>query len=289
MIPRCEQRFGSPHALQARRQAEERVGARRQHRHADGDQAGDEERRVRASDGAASRRVRARYRIFGTRKERNDWWRAEGHRLTLADLGDVLDELPERLVVGTGANGRMRPGPAVVRVLARARRGGRGAADGRGDSPLRRTRPALRRRGAAPDLLMSEFALESSAFQHAGAIPTRHSCDGEDLSPPLRWRNVPERTRSLALVVDDPDPRAASSRTGSPGASTRTPVSSPRSRPRRATAETTSAPPAIAGPARRPATAATVTSFGSTPSMPHPISAPGRTRASWSRRSRGTC
>ncbi len=64
---------------------------------------------------------------------------------------------------------------------------------------------------------MSEFALESSAFQHAGAIPTRHSCDGEDLSPPLRWRNVPERTRSLALVVDDPDPRAASSRTGSIG------------------------------------------------------------------------
>jgi Raf kinase inhibitor-like YbhB/YbcL family protein len=52
---------------------------------------------------------------------------------------------------------------------------------------------------------MSEFALESTAFQHAQAIPSRHTCEGEDLSPPLRWMNVPEETRSLALVVDDPD------------------------------------------------------------------------------------
>jgi hypothetical protein len=52
---------------------------------------------------------------------------------------------------------------------------------------------------------MGEFALESSAFENAQAIPSRHSCEGEDLSPPLRWSNVPEGTRSLALVVDDPD------------------------------------------------------------------------------------
>jgi Raf kinase inhibitor-like YbhB/YbcL family protein len=52
---------------------------------------------------------------------------------------------------------------------------------------------------------MADFALESGAFGHAEPIPNRHTCDGEDLSPPLRWANVPEGARSLALVVDDPD------------------------------------------------------------------------------------
>jgi Raf kinase inhibitor-like YbhB/YbcL family protein len=52
---------------------------------------------------------------------------------------------------------------------------------------------------------MAEFALESSAFDHARPIPSRHSCDGEDLSPPLRWTNVPDEARSLVLLVDDPD------------------------------------------------------------------------------------
>jgi phosphatidylethanolamine-binding protein (PEBP) family uncharacterized protein len=52
---------------------------------------------------------------------------------------------------------------------------------------------------------MDAFSLESSAFENAQAIPDRHSCEGEDVSPPLRWTNVPGETRSLALVVDDPD------------------------------------------------------------------------------------
>ena len=52
---------------------------------------------------------------------------------------------------------------------------------------------------------MSEFALESSAFEHAQPIPERHTCEGADVSPPLRWSHVPEGARSLALIVDDPD------------------------------------------------------------------------------------
>jgi len=47
------------------------------------------------------------------------WWRAEGHRLVLADLGDVVEELPERLLVGTGAYGRMQPDPEVLEELRR--------------------------------------------------------------------------------------------------------------------------------------------------------------------------
>lgn len=47
--------------------------------------------------------------------------------------------------------------------------------------------------------------LTSPAFEEGGAIPVRHTCDGEDLSPALAWRGVPEGTASLALVVDDPD------------------------------------------------------------------------------------
>jgi hypothetical protein len=46
-----------------------------------------------------------------------DWWRADGHRLVLADLDDVIEDLPECLVVGTGAYGQMRPDPEAVNGL----------------------------------------------------------------------------------------------------------------------------------------------------------------------------
>jgi Raf kinase inhibitor-like YbhB/YbcL family protein len=52
---------------------------------------------------------------------------------------------------------------------------------------------------------MAEFALTSPAFEHGGEIPPRHTGDGEDLSPQLVWQGVPEGTRSLALIVHDPD------------------------------------------------------------------------------------
>lgn len=53
---------------------------------------------------------------------------------------------------------------------------------------------------------MSEtFILTSPAFDPMGPIPIRHTCDGGDESPPLAWLGTPEGTRSLALIVDDPD------------------------------------------------------------------------------------
>ncbi len=45
----------------------------------------------------------------------------------------------------------------------------------------------------------------SPAFKSGGTIPTRYTCDGEDVSPPLRWEGVPEGAKSLVLIVDDPD------------------------------------------------------------------------------------
>jgi hypothetical protein len=48
-----------------------------------------------------------------------DWWRRDGHSLALEDLDDVIDELPERLVLGCGAEGRLKPDPGVIEALRR--------------------------------------------------------------------------------------------------------------------------------------------------------------------------
>jgi Raf kinase inhibitor-like YbhB/YbcL family protein len=47
--------------------------------------------------------------------------------------------------------------------------------------------------------------LSSTAFVAGDSIPRRHSCEGEDVSPALRWTEVPPDAVSLALIVDDPD------------------------------------------------------------------------------------
>lgn len=46
-----------------------------------------------------------------------NWWRREGHSLVLEDLEEVLDELPERLIVGTGAQGRLSLDPRTLERL----------------------------------------------------------------------------------------------------------------------------------------------------------------------------
>jgi hypothetical protein len=53
------------------------------------------------------------------------------------------------------------------------------------------------------------MTLRSDAFENGRAIPRRYTEDGEDLSPPLTWSGLPDGTKQLALIVDDPDaPRA---------------------------------------------------------------------------------
>ncbi|MHB1142520.1 MAG: YbhB/YbcL family Raf kinase inhibitor-like protein [Sulfuricaulis sp.] len=49
------------------------------------------------------------------------------------------------------------------------------------------------------------LTLTSTAFRHRGEIPSRYTCDGDDISPPLAWSGVPSGVKSLVLIVDDPD------------------------------------------------------------------------------------
>ena len=49
------------------------------------------------------------------------------------------------------------------------------------------------------------FAIRSTAFSAGGTIPKRYTCDGPDVSPPLSWTEPPAGTKSLALIMDDPD------------------------------------------------------------------------------------
>ena len=49
------------------------------------------------------------------------------------------------------------------------------------------------------------ITLRSPAFSHNGAIPRQYTCEGADLSPALEWGGLPEGTKSLVLIVDDPD------------------------------------------------------------------------------------
>ncbi len=53
----------------------------------------------------------------------------------------------------------------------------------------------------------SPLALQSAAFADGEGIPVEHTCDGQNVSPPLAWGQPPDGTRSFTLVMDDPDAR----------------------------------------------------------------------------------
>lgn len=58
---------------------------------------------------------------------------------------------------------------------------------------------------SGPSSAAAGFQLSSPAFREGGEIPVRHTCDGADLSPPLRWSAPPPGTCCLVLLVSDPD------------------------------------------------------------------------------------
>jgi Raf kinase inhibitor-like YbhB/YbcL family protein len=52
---------------------------------------------------------------------------------------------------------------------------------------------------------MDPIKISSTAFTQNGSIPSKYTCDGSDVNPPLMFENVPPEAKSLALIVDDPD------------------------------------------------------------------------------------
>lgn len=94
-----------------------------------------------------------------------------------------------------------RPVRALAPLVAAA---AIGCGAGPGDGPAAdRPDPALD--ATAGEEATMTFSLTSPAFEPGGEIPRRHTCDGEDLSPPLEWSGGPEDVAAWALIVDDPD------------------------------------------------------------------------------------
>ena len=52
---------------------------------------------------------------------------------------------------------------------------------------------------------MEKISISSEAFKDGGTIPEEYTCEGEDISPPLSWQGLPAGTKSVALIMDDPD------------------------------------------------------------------------------------
>ena len=50
-----------------------------------------------------------------------------------------------------------------------------------------------------------KIILKSSAFKNEGMIPSKYTCDGPDISPPLQWENIPPGTKNISIICDDPD------------------------------------------------------------------------------------
>lgn len=50
-----------------------------------------------------------------------------------------------------------------------------------------------------------EIIIESPAFKYGEFIPVKYTCEGKDISPPLAWKNIPEGTKGVVLICDDPD------------------------------------------------------------------------------------
>ena len=66
-------------------------------------------------------------------------------------------------------------------------------------------KPPVPQQPSQTNKIPTEFSLSSLAFANDGQIPERHTCDGENISPPFAIANIPDKAKSLVFIMDDPD------------------------------------------------------------------------------------
>jgi Raf kinase inhibitor-like YbhB/YbcL family protein len=71
-------------------------------------------------------------------------------------------------------------------------------------------KPTIPPPAGVPGVTVSSITVTSKSFASNGAIPVDYTCDGKEQSPQVTWSSPPEGTKSLALVVDDPDAASGS-------------------------------------------------------------------------------
>lgn len=59
--------------------------------------------------------------------------------------------------------------------------------------------------GAEKERKKMTLHISSDAFSEGQAIPEKYTCDGQNVSPPLKWTGAPQNTKTVAIIVDDPD------------------------------------------------------------------------------------
>lgn len=76
---------------------------------------------------------------------------------------------------------------------------------GNSPAPQNTAQPTPTAAPNASPALKAAIKITSAAFSDNGMMPPKYTCDGENISPPLKWEGVPEKARTLALIADDPD------------------------------------------------------------------------------------
>jgi Raf kinase inhibitor-like YbhB/YbcL family protein len=99
----------------------------------------------------------------------------------------------------TAITGQVETVPALPAATATAGQAGAAATLPAATSPAAASPPSPSPAGS-PALTVT-----SAAFAEGASIPKQYSCDGESISPPLKWTGAPARTSSFVLIVDDPD------------------------------------------------------------------------------------